>query len=355
MWGAHPRSRGENAAGYVVKSFADGSSPLTRGKRPAKSQSSALARLIPAHAGKTSFGCRGLRVALGSSPLTRGKQIRPIGQLEKLGLIPAHAGKTTARCGITSIARAHPRSRGENCVAWPSPTASKGSSPLTRGKRDVRTRQMPAVRLIPAHAGKTRGRKPAGRGGRAHPRSRGENASVRFRGLAALGSSPLTRGKRTHSSATSPPTRLIPAHAGKTQDLNLRPPGSGAHPRSRGENRDRADTTRPGPGSSPLTRGKRIIRSGDSTRRRLIPAHAGKTAYSFAAADARAAHPRSRGENARSRLSPPPVSGSSPLTRGKRARPISRLGTAGLIPAHAGKTLPDMRFYCADRSDLGNP
>ena len=31
------------------------------------------------------------------------------------------------------------------------------------------------------------------------------------------------------------------------------------------------------------------------------------------------------------------------------------MSAEGLIPAHAGKTLPDLRFYCADRSDLGKP
>ena len=47
--------------------------------------------------------------------------------------------------------------------------------------------------------------------------------------------------------------------------------------------------------------------------------------------------------------------GSSPLTRGKRMDRRANTRRQGLIPAHAGKTLPDLRFYCADRSDLGKP
>ena len=47
--------------------------------------------------------------------------------------------------------------------------------------------------------------------------------------------------------------------------------------------------------------------------------------------------------------------GSSPLTRGKPVDEVTERLGLGLIPAHAGKTLPDLRFYCADRSDLGNP
>ena len=52
--------------------------------------------------------------AQGSSPLTRGK-LRSHAEADQApGLIPAHAGKT--RCFLVSsrLARAHPRSRGEN-------------------------------------------------------------------------------------------------------------------------------------------------------------------------------------------------------------------------------------------------
>ena len=49
------------------------------------------------------------------------------------------------------------------------------------------------------------------------------------------------------------------------------------------------------------------------------------------------------------------VSGSSPLTRGKLWNLVDEYGNTGLIPAHAGKTLSDLRFYQADRSDLGKP
>ncbi len=67
------------------------------------------------------------------------------------------------------------------------------------------------------------------------------------------------------------------------------------------------------------------------------------------------AHPRSRGENSRVVLEAVHTAGSSPLTRGKPVNIDIHAATLGLIPAHAGKTLPDLRFYCADRSDLGKP
>ena len=51
--GAHPRSRGENAAASAVSLTMRGSSPLTRGKRGHVRVGHFAVRLIPAHAGKT--------------------------------------------------------------------------------------------------------------------------------------------------------------------------------------------------------------------------------------------------------------------------------------------------------------
>ena len=52
-----------------------------------------------------------------------------------------------------------------------------GSSPLTRGKRLAAGIVPHVIRLIPAHAGKTRSTRGACVWPRAHPRSRGENTS----------------------------------------------------------------------------------------------------------------------------------------------------------------------------------
>ena len=90
---------------------------------------------------------------------------------------------------------------------------------------------------------------------------------------------------------------LIPAHAGKTHiDWGERvtdkahprsrgkAPGRAcprggfkAHPRSRGENNKGGDGTGTGPGSSPLTRGKLCFCGARRATAGLIPAHAGKT------------------------------------------------------------------------------
>ena len=91
-------------------------------------------------------------------------------------------------------------------------------------------------------------------------------------------------------------------------------------------------------GSSPLTRGKpggRVSRFGKAG---LIPAHAGKTLRSGTPACDLGAHPRSRGENLVAGAAHSLARGSSPLTRGKLFVGRFACGAARLIPAHAGKT-----------------
>ena len=114
-----------------------GSSPLTRGKPSVPPTMWYTERLIPAHAGKTMLCARrfldtrahprsrgennkavtSVKYADGSSPLTRGKQgiERQLTLLHRL--IPAHAGKTPQRTRAPGPREAHPRSRGENLEA----------------------------------------------------------------------------------------------------------------------------------------------------------------------------------------------------------------------------------------------
>ena len=373
--GAHPRSRGENLPPGAGIEGRAGSSPLTRGKHSAPARGVQALRLIPAHAGKTSprrWGGRrspahprsrgenaGLPVTCsrwrGSSPLTRGK--RPDGGVGVPAerLIPAHAGKTAPPRPRPSSPGAHPRSRGENSVTALRYSTWPGSSPLTRGKHRVLLGDLEEAGLIPAHAGKTSTCGRRSTSWTAHPRSRGENLKQIARDVNKSGSSPLTRGKPHRQRTVHPRERLIPAHAGKTSRPRLRSRRPRAHPRSRGENSNVVRVAHNAQGSSPLTRGKQRQAAVFQGRGRLIPAHAGKTRTRTSSISASRAHPRSRGENwliASTQIVRP---GSSPLTRGKPARAAAIGPLLGLIPAHAGKTLPDLRFYRADRSDLGKP
>ena len=133
-----------------------------------------------------------------------------------LRLIPAHAGKTSEAVVSITHLPAHPRSRGENIAEQGWDAYALGSSPLTRGKRQRHGHGTAPPGLIPAHAGKTECCLVGSAGGGAHPRSRGENSLVVLRGAGPRGSSPLTRGKQCFLAFGERDIGLIPAHAGKT-------------------------------------------------------------------------------------------------------------------------------------------
>ena len=275
-------------------------------------------RLIPAHAGKTgSGGPRSRRGAAhprsrgenelreligfsdqGSSPLTRGKHHLDCPAHHELRLIPAHAGKTDRGRQFCPRAAAHPRSRGENFADLVHEISHLGSSPLTRGKLCPSNLAGHECRLIPAHAGKTPRSAAAALSRSAHPRSRGENILFGVGANGMSGSSPLTRGKLVSLETLDPTRGLIPAHAGKTRHASASPLEFS--------------------GSSPLTRGKRDAGGWAAWRARLIPAHAGKTPTGVLGPSSCRAHPRSRGENPFQRCPLHRLTGSSPLTRGKR-------------------------------------
>ena len=109
-----------------------------------------------------------------------------------------------------------------------------------RGKRTTGLAHLLETRLIPAHAGKTDpvAYEIAQRG--AHPRACGENAGSGERVVIVFGSSPRMRGKRDSPAYRPVSQRLIPAHAGKTRRISAISLQDGAHPRACGENAERS-------------------------------------------------------------------------------------------------------------------
>ena len=214
---AHPRSRGENIPDDGMDAMTLGSSPLTRGKLRRNRVDRIGLRLIPAHAGKTGSSHVFSPRRSGSSPLTRGK--RPLERNTEMHtrLIPAHAGKTSRVPRPPETSTAHPRSRGENPSSTTASGMGSGSSPLTRGKLSCQVFAEVMAGLIPAHAGKTHHIGEDDDVTRAHPRSRGENSCPDWTRAQTQGSSPLTRGKRCADRVLAEHLRLIPAHAGKTR------------------------------------------------------------------------------------------------------------------------------------------
>ncbi len=81
----------------------------------------------------------------------------------------------------------------------------------------------------------------------------------------------------------------------------------------------------------------------------LIPAHAGSTAVDSSNDVLDGAHPRACGEHFHSQVKIGAKTGSSPRMRGAPLGCPGAGGVAGLIPAHAGSTLPDKVIYLSQR------
>ncbi|STD38244.1 Domain of uncharacterised function (DUF2825) [Corynebacterium striatum] len=194
------------------------------------------------------------------------------------------------------------------------------------------------MRLIPAYAGRTWAWFRCWRSCGAHPRLRGADVLISGGYPGRWGSSPLTRGGRVMSARVLGMVRLIPAYAGRTLITAFPELLLGAHPRLRGADPGLASARRRFRGSSPLTRGGRETAPEQSTPAGLIPAYAGRTYSMIGFFAPERAHPRLRGADVML-FSPSSVTwGSSPLTRGGRALDDAAEALNGLIPAYAGRT-----------------
>ena len=228
---------GENRPRVSAENPIDGSSPRVRGKQCIKCYQSHIHRLIPACAGKTCPSeitllrnrahprvCGENRnhvltagIETGSSPRVRGKLrlLRPCPAWD--GLIPACAGKTFTVRGHIVVNAAHPRVCGENRNDCGLAGLAVGSSPRVRGKLTAGSNASCHFGLIPACAGKTRGRARIVVELPAHPRVCGENRTMRATAENFKGSSPRVRGKQIGCAPALTTIRLIPACAGKTE------------------------------------------------------------------------------------------------------------------------------------------
>ncbi len=92
-------------------------------------------------------------------------------------------------------------------------------------------------------------------------------------------------------------------------------------------------------GSSPLTRGAPPMKLPAASRWGLIPARAGNTDRKMTSLSIAGAHPRSRGEHSTHPVQLYAPTGSSPLARGARYPKSSSFTITGLIPARAGSTV----------------
>ena len=172
--------------------------------------------------------------------------------------------------------------------------------------------------IIPAHAGFTGRPGRARRSSRDHPRTRGVYPWAAAMASRRVGSSPHTRGLRLVRKGVLVRVGIIPAHAGFTVMAS-----SSWWPRD---------------GSSPHTRGLPGPPALGCRSTGIIPAHAGFTPRRRQERGWHQDHPRTRGVYRDAVPSASTSDGSSPHTRGLRCWVMVRLLSLGIIPAHAGFT-----------------
>ena len=293
----HPRIRGEHLLSGVGGQDPAGSSPHTRGALSDAWRHWPVSGIIPAYAGSTSRLSRWRDSSPGSSPHTRGAQAMPSACAAQGGIIPAYAG-STGRCRpVRRHWRDHPRIRGEHHRPGEGPRPQEGSSPHTRGAPRPRPRRRRGDRIIPAYAGSTVDCVVVGFPEWDHPRIRGEHPTTTSPWPWRSGSSPHTRGARLIASWWAFRSGIIPAYAGSTLPYLLTDEYSQDHPRIRGEHPGVARAGRVADGSSPHTRGARRRLVGDRRGGRIIPAYAGSTNGSGSSYISIPDHPRIRGEH----------------------------------------------------------
>ena len=255
------------------------------------------------------------------------------------GLIPARAGTTRRVYDSAEAAEAHPRSRGDHASLFFPARPFLGSSPLARGPPGCTGSADPRRGLIPARAGTTVWHRDSGSGGGAHPRSRGDHMLFSCSMPPVAGSSPLARGPPKLLNRLACLVRLVPARAGTTGGGFAGVAAAEAHPRSRGDHTAVRFAVSVTAGSSPLARGPQRRMGICKHGRGLIPARAGTTGAAHFVLFLSGAHPRSRGDHLLLRRRFPRRGGSSPLARGPLGDASWLRLRRGLIPARAGTTL----------------
>ena len=275
---------------------------------------------------------------LGSSPHTRGAHGRSDVEGRSRRIIPAYAGSTNRHPGRTGDSPDHPRIRGEHTPMARRSSTWLGSSPHTRGAPSRTRQDHRRSRIIPAYAGSTFSDPFVSAPGPDHPRIRGEHYSRTFCVLRIRGSSPHTRGARVvcHEMLLGP--GIIPAYAGSTTACLCRSISFWDHPRIRGEHSRAWRLLGSGRGSSPHTRGALSAWELFSLAVRIIPAYAGSTGSNHTNPCRRPDHPRIRGEHVSLGGLSPLLYGSSPHTRGAPAWPAGSWRRRRIIPAYAGST-----------------
>ena len=264
--------------------------------------------------------------SLGSSPHARGAPRACRHAACQAGIIPACAGSTSTPRWSATTRRDHPRMRGEHRSLQYITTEPVGSSPHARGAPGRPGREVRVEGIIPACAGSTRTTPQPEPCSGDHPRMRGEHVLTVGSNEYHVGSSPHARGALGGLANGGVHEGIIPACAGSTDIHDHIIKGGKDHPRMRGEHQRRRSSSAMSRGSSPHARGALRVPVAGMPRRGIIPACAGSTAFGGVSKTVTRDHPRMRGEHLSHHRMVMTALGSSPHARGAPS-PVSATTT----------------------------
>ncbi len=293
--GSSPRARGTRSA-FPIRPLGRRFIPACAGNALSVACLSIVLAVHPRVRGERAFVTREFPRSAGSSPRARGTLFPSPQKFQPQRFIPACAGNATSLTGAVAAGAVHPRVRGERGFVKNKEVTIHGSSPRARGTRCGRDGCRRATRFIPACAGNALKEKRPSWIVSVHPRVRGERMPLRSGKSRATGSSPRTRGTRElwHVKRRGP--RFIPACAGNAHPSRPARPARSVHPRVRGERPAPAYIPLCRAGSSPRARGTPHRGDTGNAARRFIPACAGNAAIRARAGRRSPVHPRVRGE-----------------------------------------------------------
>ena len=131
---------------------------------------------------------------------------------------------------------------------------------------------------------------------------------------------------------------ITPAHAGKSWGSRSCSGASWDHPRACGEKPKSQEESLQMQGSPPRMRGKVLVFINLLLQLRITPAHAGKRGEHYYRDHRTEDHPRACGEKTVRRTVLFIILGSPPRMRGKGKFMSAEAVSAGITPAHAGKS-----------------
>ena len=226
---------------------------------------------------------------------------------------------------------------GETRCSTASSTGVTGRSPRVRGNHTEKSDCAKRARSIPACAGKPSSTSSSPSPARVDPRVCGETNICPSVFVLRSGRSPRVRGNLPFWCGQSRCAGSIPACAGKPPTIGIGSRSMAVDPRVCGETFWSRNHVFQIKGRSPRVRGNRPEYLGGGSSKRSIPACAGKPCSARPPIARTGVDPRVCGETERPRSLFSSPAGRSPRVRGNPCLPWPQKGTAGSIPACAGK------------------